>query len=152
MSLKSECHSNGNATQIVISLTLECHPNWNLTQILMSLKLECHSNWNDIKIGTPLKLKCHSNWITLRLKCHSSWNVIGAWRKGQGQTCQQPGPGPKRRLSWWEGCRSLWWLGLAQYWPKLTGVSWLAFQLTRWWKSSRNMSHGWLTRHSQRKL
>ena len=39
MSLKLECNSSWNATQIEMSLKLECHSDWNATQIEMFLKL-----------------------------------------------------------------------------------------------------------------
>ena len=132
MSLKLKWPSNWNVTQMGMPFTFEFHLNWNVTQIGISLKLECHWNLNVTQIGTTLnwnatQIEMPLHLITLRLKCHSSWNVILAWRKGQDQTCQHPGPSPKRRLSLCEGCQSLWWRGLAQYWPKLTGASWLAF-------------------------
>ena len=55
MSLKLECHSNWNATQIKMSLKL------NVTQIKMSLSLECHPNCNVAQIGMSLKFKCYLN-------------------------------------------------------------------------------------------
>ena len=55
MSLKFECHSNLNVTQIGMSLKYEFHSNWNLTQIGMSLKFKCQLKGNrafaDLRCG-----------------------------------------------------------------------------------------------------
>ena len=61
MSLKLECHSNWNLTQIRMSLKLESHLNWNVTQIGMSLTFKSHQNGNFTQIRMSLKLECHKN-------------------------------------------------------------------------------------------
>ena len=81
MSLKLECHSNWNVTQIGISVELECHSNQNVTQTGISLKLESHSNWNVSQFEISLKMKCHSNWNVTQIKkslkfaFHSNWET-----------------------------------------------------------------------------
>ena len=75
MSLKYECHSNWNVTQIGMSLKLEYHSNW------MSLKLESFLNYNITQIGMSLKLEYHKIYIGPQigtspiLECHSNRNV-----------------------------------------------------------------------------
>ena len=40
-----------------MSLKLECRSNWNVTQLVMSLKLECHSNLHVTQIGRLNRLQ-----------------------------------------------------------------------------------------------
>ena len=47
---------------IGMSLKLECHSNGNVTQIGVSLKLEYHKICDEPKIGLLLKLVRQSNW------------------------------------------------------------------------------------------
>ena len=58
MSLKLECHSNWNVTQIGMTLKLKCHSIWNVTQIEVSFKLECHLNLN-VTQKENIKLRDH---------------------------------------------------------------------------------------------
>ena len=52
-----------------MSIKMECHSNWNATQIGMSLKMEFHSN------GMRLKKERHSNLNVTKMECNSKLNV-----------------------------------------------------------------------------